>query len=287
MRRIAALASLLLPFVACLGGSRGRPEGSVCEDDDDCRGSLVCRFGHCRPTCLFDGDCPGDLACVVSPDGSRVCQLVSEPGCETVDCEEGYVCVDGDCVPVAPPPDGDGDSDLDGDGDVDVDSDGNVDSESAVDSEVAPDGSNDGDVDEDGCEPGTTERCSFCGTGWGTTVCDETGRWGPCEGSCGPRQTCCEDACVDTDSDELNCGTCGYVCPSATPDCCRGGCVDTETDLRHCGECGTICGIGLMPACCDSRCYNLFDDEDHCGSCDISCIPGTQTCNSGTCTNIF
>uniref|UniRef100_A0A093UQA8 Uncharacterized protein n=1 Tax=Talaromyces marneffei PM1 TaxID=1077442 RepID=A0A093UQA8_TALMA len=49
---------------------------------------------------------------------------------------------------------------------------------------------------------------------------------------------CCGGNCVNTQTDETNCGTCGHHCTAAAPECCGGTCTDTQTDALNCGMCG-------------------------------------------------
>lgn len=77
-----------------------------------------------------------------------------------------------------------------------------------------------------------------------------------------PRTTACNGACVDTNSDGSNCGTCGIVCQDerhcVMGDCtcpiaeCSGACVDTQSDSAHCGACNTPCPSGV--ACSSGHC---------------------------------
>jgi hypothetical protein len=65
-----------------------------------------------------------------------------------------------------------------------------------------------------------------------------------------PDGVCCGGECVDTQSDEANCGSCDVVC-SAGQVCCDGGCIDPQNNKQHCGQCGKRCGRG---ACRNGRC---------------------------------
>jgi len=72
---------------------------------------------------------------------------------------------------------------------------------------------------------------------------------------CPSGQVDCTGTCVDTDTDETNCGSCGNTCSSGylcvAGQCeltcqteltnCTGTCVDTDTDEDNCGSCGNIC----------------------------------------------
>ena len=74
---------------------------------------------------------------------------------------------------------------------------------------------------------------------------------------------------------------------------CLGACVDTETDTSNCGSCGTLCGngqncLGAVCACpaggsiCGNSCTSLASDDHNCGSCNHACGSG-QTCSDGGC----
>jgi hypothetical protein len=79
---------------------------------------------------------------------------------------------------------------------------------------------------------------------------------------------------------EQNCGRCGMVCTTATPECCAGGCVDPQTNGDHCGTCGTACGH--LRTCCGGACVNLQDSPQHCGMCGRAC-GANQLCCGGQC----
>jgi hypothetical protein len=71
--------------------------------------------------------------------------------------------------------------------------------------------------------------------------------------TCSPGQTNCNGTCVDLQTNNNNCGTCGNVCPSGATcsggQClcppgltnCNGTCVDLQTDQNNCGFCGNMC----------------------------------------------
>ena len=127
--------------------------------------------------------------------------------------------------------------------------------------------------------------------------------------SCQPGETLCTDTCVDTNTDESNCGQCGTVC--ALGDSCVSGacispcqpgetvcsdtCVDTNTDESNCGQCGTVCALGdscVSGACispcqpgetvCSDTCVDTNTDESNCGQCGTVCALG-DSCVSGAC----
>jgi hypothetical protein len=87
-----------------------------------------------------------------------------------------------------------------------------------------------------------------------------------CEPECGEGLACCDAICIDTSSDETNCGTCGRVCGPGQ-ECMGGACltscggdfVDLSTDSNHCGRCGRRCmslGGGAC-RCVDATCMGL------------------------------
>ncbi len=110
----------------------------------------------------------------------------------------------------------------------------------------------------------------------------------PCS-ACPLGQTDCDGTCVDTNTDEDHCGSCGVLCPSGNlcvaGSCvlscqteltdCAGICVNTDTDEDNCGSCGTACGSGEM--CVASTCEASGGDSN--GS---PCIQSLD-CLSGYC----
>jgi hypothetical protein len=69
----------------------------------------------------------------------------------------------------------------------------------------------------------------------------------------------CDEACVDLQSDDANCGECGNVCPS--DETCQGG-------VCRCGS-NPACGSGLT--CCGGECVNLLTNPNHCTECGNAC----------------
>jgi sugar lactone lactonase YvrE len=82
-------------------------------------------------------------------------------------------------------------------------------------------------------------------------------------GACPGGQDSCGAACVNLQTDETNCGTCGTTCAS-----------------------GEICTNGVCTACnipqtiCSGACVSVRSDPNNCGTC-------SHVCSSGTCTGGF
>lgn len=108
---------------------------------------------------------------------------------------------------------------------------------------------------DDACAPSQADRCNL-----GICVCGNSRRDG-CAGT--PEDFCCGDeitgdaACVDTQTDELNCGACGTGCrpgercelgTCTTGEACPGGCATGEVCCG--GECcGSAACISAEEGC--------------------------------------
>jgi len=88
--------------------------------------------------------------------------------------------------------------------------------------------------------------------------------------------------CIDINSDALNCGTCGHICPSHAQHCSGGACFQCtkKSDCHDTQSCNNL-----------HRCVDCTEDSD-CTSkvCDTStfkCVDclDNSTCNSGLCEN--
>ncbi len=132
---------------------------------------------------------------------------------------------------------------------------------------------------------------------------------------CNAPRTMCGTACVDMQTDLLNCGACGTVCTAgqtctagrcmgstmcAAPSMlCAGFCTDVTSDVRNCGACGTRCatgevcftsrcvgtdaGVCLPPnRMCGATCIDVTTDRANCGACGLACAGG-QTCSGAVC----
>ncbi|CAM3083192.1 Stigma-specific protein, Stig1 [Legionella steigerwaltii] len=88
----------------------------------------------------------------------------------------------------------------------------------------------------------------------------------PGGGECSTGTTSCNDSCVNLQTDNKNCGSCGNVCSTGSscssgqcvPQCispltfCNNICVNTQTDNSSCGSCGNACPRGT--SCNMGRC---------------------------------
>jgi hypothetical protein len=176
----------------------------------------------------------------------------------------------------------------------------------------------------------TNSNCGFCGVACsaeaGTPVCSATGGdgGGPgCVSGCPSGQSFCGGACVDKQTDPLNCGTsscgnkcttnvanahvtcaagaCGFAC-NTNYTLCNGACVNITNDKNNCGTCGHAC-TGATPVCsssacvtgcpagqanCSGSCVDETSDPNNCNGCGLKCTTGVSNahaaCQSSACT---
>jgi len=127
-----------------------------------------------------------------------------------------------------------------------------------------------------------------------------------CQDRYGPEYHMCNGACVNTQTDDNNCGGCGNWCNSFdhlvpwSYVCNKGQCID-KSDIRGPGECGPggdiecpagspclngVCSeLGCLDpgmSACNNTCIDTTSDDTNCGSCGNICAPG-QRCEGGTC----
>ena len=189
---------------------------------------------------------------------------------------------------------------------------------------------------------GTCPALFACCAGTCLQVDLDPSNCGGCGVVCGPRESCqngaccsvddparchqvdcpsgqsdCNGVCVDLSSDPLNCGACGFVCPTGTacvgPGMC-GPCAMSCAPGQYCRlnacvsaasatQCGTgsqnaPCGTGSScvagecvcasgRADCDGQRANgcetdIESDANNCGGCEVACVAGS-TCEGGVC----
>ncbi len=115
---------------------------------------------------------------------------------------------------------------------------------------------------------------------------------------------CCNQVCVDLNSDGKHCGDCNTDCGNQA--CCAGFCSDVTSDLANCGGCGRQCTGGnaswmcaqsmCVPTCkanfgdCDGNpgngCEtNLLMDVNNCKACGTPCTlaNANNACTNGAC----
>lgn len=98
MQRHVALVGLLLGLAtACQNAPL---PGAACTTTASCTSPLVCRFGRCRSECSASRDCPPAARCLLTSDGTGVCSLDVDQGCESAGgtvCPTGLVCIADRC----------------------------------------------------------------------------------------------------------------------------------------------------------------------------------------------
>jgi hypothetical protein len=142
---------------------------------------------------------------------------------------------------------------------------------------------------------------------------------GSCQ--CPNGQTKCGNTCVDTKTDNSNCGSCNATCGgpdagmimgggmwactngSCTVVCtqpktnCSDSCVDTKTDHDNCGMCGNGCMMTedctesmccpMGNKVCNAMCTDTTSDAKNCGMCGNACPMNTPSCVNSMCSASF
>ena len=170
------------------------------------------------------------------------------------------------------------------------------------------------------CQAGTTDqRCGKSGGVCTTCAGGRTCQGGVC--ACPAGQEICNDVCVDKQTSQDHCGTCGHACPTNTtcdggvctcgdgdacPDgetCCGGACRNLQNSTVACGDCATTCAAdkanqcdkgacqcgntaacGATQTCCGGTCKTTGTDFSNCGACGSACnIQTANQCVGGSC----
>ena len=120
-------------------------------------------------------------------------------------------------------------------------------------------------------------NCGKCGNvcgndagailGGGTWTCAN----GTCAIQCPMGKTECSGACVDANTDNDNCGSCGTTCNTPTEQCMSGLCCKMGEKVCNGAD-------GGAPACTDT-----MSDALNCGGCNMPCPMNKPNCSAGMC----
>lgn len=140
---------------------------------------------------------------------------------------------------------------------------------------------------ENGCETtvDTVQNCGNCGAACPDGyACDSYTR--TCyDPRCLAPAVTCGAACVDTNSDDYNCGACNTVCnqyprdASAPPFGMYYGCKNATCETLKCAPSFEDCDHDEQKNGCE---INIASDEDNCGACGVKC-PAGDLCQAGKC----
>jgi hypothetical protein len=155
-----------------------------------------------------------------------------------------------------------------------------------------------------GCGKACTGASPVCQSGACVAMC--TNGFTSCGsgGGCCCTLSVCSGQCVNTQSDNNNCGVCGKACGAGNScqngSCCTTGqtncggtCTNLLTDTNNCNACGNVCpaghtcvngsccGAGLLS--CGAQCVNPQNDPNNCGACFNVCPAAAPNCNGGGC----
>ncbi len=99
----------------------------------------------------------------------------------------------------------------------------------------------------------------------------------------GAEGACCGTSCIDTMTDDGNCGFCGNVCQAGSF-CSQGAC--TADPSCSSAPPNTPCPVapGVVGNCCVGACVDFTRDALNCGMCGAICPNGGSTCAAGLCT---
>jgi hypothetical protein len=166
-----------------------RPNGSACDDGNECSQTDTCQFGVCTGgslvVCNAQDDCHDAGTC---DPATGLCSNPAKPDNSACSFSNGVgVCVSGTCMGECAT----GFADCDG----------------------SP---------ANGCETDLTtpSNCGGCGN-----LCSQGAACvnGQCASVCSVGQTLCSSGCADLSSDASNCGACGNLCPAGSS-CVSGQC---------------------------------------------------------------
>ena len=142
------------------------------------------------------------------------------------------------------------------------------------------------------CDPNYSTVPDIVGCCEGNVYVECTGTCCLCGGvQCEPSETCCDDVCVDLQTDHDHCNSCTIAC-GVDQECCAGECKNIYEDSNNCDGCGIVCPEAT-PICCNGDCCTtdsccfvddiltcVIGNPNHCGTCNNVCENDETCCNS-------